>query len=241
MSYGSYAASAPPHYFVSRVPDGWPSALIPEAASVVGGMNRGSALSAVFAYPGNSADALRTYRQLLDRAGWKRPVMERAASGFQSNGDSFSYYCRDSAHVSVVPITGTPSSSYVHVSIQIDRGHACAERERGAWTPDLTLPALTAPQGVQMTVTHGSGSTDQIESGARLVDAAMTPGALVAHYGAQLAAAGWTVSVPLANERIATQTLDARDKNGKTWTGAITAIARGPDREVWLRMLRIGE
>src|SRR5215218_4213357 len=85
-----------PTVIAGRVPDGWPSPLVPPPpASTLGGMTVdmpfgtpsgmtvGTALTAVFRYPPSVTQPVSEYRGLLERDGWAPPE-GRMQQGFDS-------------------------------------------------------------------------------------------------------------------------------------------------------------
>jgi hypothetical protein len=72
----------------------------------------------------------------------------------------------------------------------------------------------------------------------QLIGATLDPAAVVAHYATQLSAAGWTTSPAAANPRVAVQPFQARDKSGKSWSGALVVVRSGAALDVSLMMQR---
>lgn len=102
----------------------------------------------------------------------------------------------------------------------------------------LLLPPLLPPKGVQtISGSGGSGGTG-LSASTRLRDSTMTPGALLAHYVAQLVRAGWTVHPPTATAAFALQALEARDKDGVPWYGMMLVIATRDARSISVMMNR---
>jgi len=65
---------------------------------------------------------------------------------------------------------------------------------------------------------------------------ALVPSAILAHYAAQLIAAGWTAASPAISERVAAQFFEAKDGSGGVWEGLLTAIDNGTMKSASLAM-----
>ena len=234
-------------YYVGALPPGWPTALTAAgSATVVGGMSASGQLVAIFA--DTTRRFLAAYIAQLESAGWKEPEppdfggfrqASPASRGFQSSGYQGGQLCRDSAGVAARPVPGAERGAFVHVMYRrIDPG--C---QRTHFPPvhdaSLELPALRAPQSARGAAGGGSSSGgSSINAATRFTDTTLSASQVVAHYSAQLVAAGWTASDSASHERIASQAFDARDKDDHPWSGAITVIATAGLREVSLLMTR---
>lgn len=225
-----------PRYVVATLPPGWPADLVlPTPATVMGGMTSGSTLVAVFA--DSTRRLLVEYVGLLEGAGYRRPASP-STSGFQPALDAYSYYCRDSAMVNVRTIPG-PQRSVLHVVYRPESALSCLAPEQTPPPADaLVLPSLTPPPGTSSRGSGHGGGSDERTATTRLLGTSLDPAAVAAHYAAQLTAAGWTVSPPAANERVAVQALQARDKSGKPWSGALLVVRAGAALDVSLTMHR---
>lgn len=234
-------------YYVGALPPGWPTALTAAgSATVVGGMSASGQLVAIFA--DTTRRFLAGYIAQLESAGWKEPEppdfggfrqASPASRGFQSSGYQGGQLCRDSAGVAARAVPGAERGAFVHVMYRrIEAG--C---QRTVFPPInsgmLELPALRAPQSARGATGGGSsGSSASITAATRFTDTTLTASQVVAHYSAQLVAAGWTASDSASHERIASQAFDARDKDGHPWSGSITVIATDGLRDVSLMMIR---
>jgi hypothetical protein len=226
-----------PIIVAGRVPDGWPSSLVPPApASTVGGMIVGTVLMAVFRYPPSVEQPLSEYRTLLDRDGWSRPrgVM---SEGFESS--SVATYWRDSMIVHLRRPATDSGDGLIVVSIAPGPGERWPSRFPHGDT--LELPRLMPPQGVRRD--NGSGfSSGGGRGGSRhtthhiSITTDLTPQALLSSYASQLATAGWITGVVHTTIDNATQWLEATDTNGRTWRGVLVVYANGPAREVFIYM-----
>lgn len=234
-------------YYVGALPPGWPAALTATgSASVVGGMSASGQLVAIFA--DTTSRFLAAYLTQVERAGWNEPPSPefggfRPASmpsgGFQSSGHQGGQLCRDSAGVAARPVPGAERGAFVHVMYR--RTDPGCQRTHFPPVHDasLELPALRAPQSARGAAGGGSSSGgSSINAATRFTDTSLSASQVVAHYSAQLVAAGWTASDSASHERIASQAFDARDKDGHPWSGAITVIATAGLREVSLLMTR---
>ncbi len=219
----SQSSLAVPKFFVGEAPTGFPAALIPRhPVSVIGGMKVGDQLIVVLSDSTRRLAAV--YEQLLLDSGWTRPPAPRA-SGFTSASGPYSFFCRDSTMVSPEPLMG-PSRDFIRVTYQVRHGSGYCAGFGEAPTPpgELVLPALLPPKGLTVTSGGGGSGGNGVNARAQLVGQTMTVNDVLAHYGKQLVAAGWTAGAPGIGDRVAVQRLEAHDQSGAAWTGVLLAV-----------------
>ncbi len=225
-----------PEYAVRSLPLRFPSALVPSGpVTVVGGMTNGDEIVAVFSDSTRRLAAV--FEQLFNQAGFVRPAPS-PGSGFSPGLGPYTYFCRDSATVTAEPLTGA-NRNLVRVTYRVQRGpRTCPTVQRGpaAGANELHLPELTPPPGVLAGSSRGSGGGDAQSSSAELTGTAMVPSAILAHYAAQLSAAGWTGSPPAISEHLAAQLFDAKDASGRAWEGVLMATGNGTEITASLSM-----
>jgi hypothetical protein len=236
-------AGAGPHFVVDRVPPSWPSALVPPAgARVVGGVTFGPMRMAVFRYP-RAVDPIASFEPVAKRAGFKPFDTRSDVPGFAlERRPEPAMFCGDSGSLAIVRIDSTATMRTVGVTIMRDReaagcGTGAMEtvKERGA---PLQIPTLHAPRGVAVRPGSRGWSNDSMELSAQL-DTTLSADAMLAHYSAQLTAAGWkALGAPARAEGMAAQQLSTRDASGTDWRGAVFVITVGDRRDVLLRMVR---
>ncbi len=231
-------------FVVDRVPEGWPRALMPPASlHTIGGVAIGSLRVAVFSLP-RSADVTGGYLALLTRAGFKPFITPQSSGGFVSATAELTSFCDDSSMVSVVTVDSTASTRWIavtHASGSMSTGCDAGGAANVRAASSLDLPRLRAPRGVTVrTTSSGEGST-HVETTAKL-DTSLTVDAVIAHYAAELATAGWTVSAkPLVGDGVAMRQISVRDKKGADWRGVLLLITSGDTHELTLRMTKAGE
>jgi hypothetical protein len=161
--------------------------------------------------------------QRFEEAGFKRPT-ESPGNGFSPGSGPYSFFCTDSETVSAVPLTG-PERTFARVTYR--RGLTRAYCPTSHATPpdehQLRFPELKPPAGVFLRRAGGGGSMSDVNSSGEMEGKALVPSAIVAHYSAQLVAAGWTAAAPAISERVAAQFFEARDASGAPWEGVLMA------------------
>ena len=233
-----------PRFVVDRVPEGWPQAIMPPGSlRTVGGVTLASIRVAVFSMP-RSADGTGGYRALLTRAGFKPFTTPNAPGGFVGPIAEHTTFCDDSSMVSIVTVDSTVSTRWIAVTYasgEMSRGCDSSAAAYGLAAASLDLPPLRAPRGMTVRTTSSGASGTHVEATAKL-DTSLTADAVIAHYAAELATAGWTVSAkPLVGDGVAMQRISARDKKGADWRGVLLLITAGDTQELTLRMTRAGE
>ena len=236
MAGSQYGSPRVTRYVVARTPVGWPAALVPPSASVVGGMTTGSQLIAIFA--DTTKRFLANYLKALADSGWKQPIVDNGG-GFQSSpGGRSSWYCRDSSRVSAMAVPGATTGAFIYVAYQRVDLPACMNQFRvPRSTSQLELPTLTPPSGIGSMGASSSGRGDEVSARTRLAPDLSTA-VVLAHYAAQLKAAGWKTEAPVTNAGIAAQLLQANDKDGKTWNGWLLVAFTGSAIDVSILMKR---
>ena len=257
---------------VGDVPPDFPPALVTaRGATVLGGIThgvsgassdvrRGTAML-VLDLPPDSAAAI--VAGSLERAGWRRPAPPpsmRERGGFvpSTMPIRMTTLCRGESVVTLAPSVRQAGGSYVRATLGTSRLSLCdpevaARTSAPMYADDFPIPALTPPPGVR-TVGGGnsqsssssglSGGDERVEERtvSTLLATALSPDSVVAHYVAQLAAAGWTVGAATRAEGVAMRVLAFRDDQGRTVQGVLTgaAVPGASERSVTLHVLRRG-
>jgi hypothetical protein len=227
-------ARPPREFTVGTLPPGYPATLVPPGpVRIVGGMTAGDQITVIF------ADSTRRLAAVLEQhfqhAGFTRPAPSRG-SGFSTGSGPYSFFCKDSAVVSAEPLTGS-ERHLARVSYRRVRGRSpCATFDAEPLPGHLRLPALTPPPGVHVRRSGSGSAGDEVNSRAQLSGTALVPAAVLAHYAAQLVAAGWTASEPAVSARVAAQLFEAKDTTGATWEGVLMAAGSETALTVTLNM-----
>ena len=101
---------------------------------------------------------------------------------------------------------------------------------------NLEFPQLTPPPGATSTREGSGESSDEVAARARIGSTTLSPAQLVAHYGAQLSAAGWIAGARLSADDIATQLFTASDRDQRRWQGVFMVMTNGAGRDASLTM-----
>ena len=209
------------NFAVGKLPAAYPVRLVPSGpVTIVGGMTTRDETVAVFADSTRRLAAV--FQQLFEQAGYARPP-QSPSRGFSSPvGPSISY-CGDSGTVSVEPLTGS-NRTFARVQFRPSHtGNPCRAMERVIQPNELTLPPLAPPPGAHVGRWGGNGGTSVVSSNAEITGADLVPSAIVAHYAAQLVAAGWTAETPAISDHVAAQWFAAKDSSGAPWDGVLVA------------------
>ena len=229
-------ARAPREFTVGTLPPGYPAMLVPPGpVRIVGGMTAGDQITVVFADSTRRLAAV--VEQQFEHAGFTRPAPS-PGSGFSSGSGPYSFFCKDSAMVSAQPLTGS-ERNFVRVSYRRVRGRSsCATLDREPLAGHLQLPALTPPPGVHVRRSGSGHGGARVSSHAEVSGTALVPAAIVAHYAAQLVAAGWTASEPAISARVAARFFETKDSAGGAWEGVLVAAGGETALTVTLNMER---
>lgn len=100
------------------------------------------------------------------------------------------------------------------------------------------MPTFYPPRNTSILDGNVGGDRGYMEASARL-KTELRPAELVAHYGAQLRAAGWAPRTESPGADVSAQTWRIEDRRGNAWVGLLLAIAvpDSDDREVLFRVM----
>lgn len=217
----NFPTRASPKYSVGQLPPGYPLVLAPTApATVVGGMTTGDETVAVFADSTRRLAAVM--EQLFGEHGYTRPK-PRPGSGFSPGSGPYSSFCNDSGTVSVEPLTGSNRTAVRVTYLRTRWSGACRSSEPTHDADHLTLPELKPPAGARVSGSSGGGGNGEARSSAEITGADLNPSAMLAHFAAQLVAAGWTAETPAVSQRVAAQYFSTKDASGRPWEGVLMA------------------
>jgi len=220
-----------PQYFDARTPTGWPAALVPANAKVIGGGVIGDSarfrmLVAVFVLADKTKpdEMLRT---LVTRAGYGPPISEPAhGEGFVSSAAPLSdvRYCKGSSMAAFETVDTIQGA--VVVAIRLLDGESgkqnCAPQQ-ARMIPNrfpITLPTMTPPPGV---ISFGGGSNWGGNGGtvSATLRTTLRADSILYHYTPQLVAGGWkSEGKPAIGDGVAVQRFSFRDDKDK-WEAAL--------------------
>jgi hypothetical protein len=228
------AARATPTFYVSELPTGFPTALIPAGpVRIVGGMRSDGELVVVLADSTRRLAAV--FEQTIQEAGFKHPPTDPGA-GFSGGGGPYRYFCRDSTTVSVEPLAGA-ERDFIRVAYRVGRtATSCVPMPPRESHGVLKLPPMTAPAGMQAMSSGGGSGTSEVTSSAELSGGGLNAAVIVAHYAAQLRTSGFTVGTPADGSQVSSRYLEATDAQGGRWRGAMIAFESGTSVSISLMM-----
>lgn len=238
-----------PRYFNGATPTGWPGALVPAGATVVGGGALGDSLTfrvrvAVFDI-GADANAAEVGRDVMRKAGFVPGPREGGPNegGFVATepGERVGPYCNGSAAAlfSVVDSAQSPSVVSIHLLDGPGGWSACGPRR--APNPSgqalITIPTMSPPRGGVLQP-GGSSSNDERGQVRATLRTTMPADSVLAHFSAQLVAGGWLLDgSPALGEGVSAQRFFVREgKDG--WTAALIVLRVEDRHEIRLEYAR---
>lgn len=233
-SLGSGGTVDPPQYFVGTLPTGFPAALVPSGpVTVMGGARTGYVTVVVL------ADSTRrlapVIEALFESAGFARPATT-PASGFNAASEPFRFFCKDSLQLAVDPVLEN-DREMARITMRRARGQACAMfTYPSPATATLKAPVLRPLAGTHVSDSGGGQGSGYLDIGAVVAGASLETSAILAHYTAQLAKAGWTLSTPAISPRVSVEYLEAADDVGKRWWGTLMVSGTPSTMDVKLVM-----
>jgi hypothetical protein len=229
-----------PEIVVGRMPDDLPFEVPrPENSRVVGGVVRASRGTLVFAVAQSSLDAIRAYQELLRRTGWDDPAGEMG-SGFQPPDVVHSgTFCQgDGRWIATSAAERSDGQTFLQVQYGEQGRSPCDQSRRESRSLRRgPMPTFYPPRKTSILDGNLGGGRNFMEANARL-KTELRPPQLVAHYGAQLRAAGWAPRTESQGADVSAQTWRIEDRRGNAWVGLLLAIAvpDSEEREVLFRV-----
>jgi hypothetical protein len=239
---------------VGSAPTGFPRGLLPESATLLGGVDfvgdarsrsRADLVVARLGVPQDSALAILSAH--LEREGWRIaefPAMR--SGGFTTTvgfGSSLSKtFCRENRSINASASARPAGGAFVTVSASGVMNTLCdvraieRRRSRQPWD-DIELPELVPPAGVRGGRSGGGGSDGYRESTARLYTT-NSMGSLVEHFGEQLKRAGWTLGTRLDGTDASLLSATKTDTSGRRLTATLLATRVGEtERDLLFRVV----
>ena len=238
-----------PQFFDGRTPTGWPAALVPPSAKVLGGGTVGDSAMfrmrvAVFELPAQS-NPRAAIDDVVTRAGYVNsvPAPRSQTGGFAETPASTvaGRYCKGLTLAAFGPVDSANAPRVFALTLidgEAGRLNCTARRDEpmGRRFP-AAVPALLAPAGV-MSVGGGSSSSGSSGEMRSTLRTTMPTDSLLAHYSAQLVAGGWKAEARPANASgVGIQRFSFRDGQD-AWTGVLVIMAIGDRRQVLLQVDR---
>ena len=250
---GEYGSGRQPRVVVGHAPDGLlPSITFLDGGTVLGGVayDRNTVVVFAFTLPPNQV-ILSVDRQLRARGLTPPPPPPDAnRGGFVSSGYGYgasfgTAYCADSTGITLTSIPAPNGGTYLKViQLRKQQFNFCVPRERTRMfaASELKFPTLLAPPGMA-SQGGGAGSGGNSSSISTHLIGPLKPGELIAHYRAQLDAAGWRTRAPVSSgEEAAIMFVEATDSARVVWHGMMTALQIGPSNvEVEIKMMKSRE
>jgi hypothetical protein len=225
-----------PRILTDRLPEGWPADIVPPSpARLLGGIDRGTATTAVFEYPEAVTGAFAEYRALVERAGFGAPE-EGWGSPLVSPHPALDDRAGDMLVVRRVETDGEGTT--IVASFTPGAGAQRAAWMQGFRPPDhgIRIPRMRAPEAVQYDSGGGSSGGGDHKSVHIRVVTDLAPADLLPYYVGELEKAGWRAGAAQATPGSATRWFEATDDDGRTWRGPLVVYVIDDSREVFLYM-----
>lgn len=182
-----------PQMIAGRVPEGFPSDLLPtQGARLLGGWTRPHRRTAVVAVPESPPDALAAQAERAARAGWEhRREPSTPAGGFIEAAEARPLmHCRGKQSLYAQAVAHPQGGSYLLVALSRqdrDRYSFCrpAEKRGIEAAREAPMPVLRAPAGAEDFDGGGGGGWDSSHMYTRF-RTPLPPAELVAHFAPQL-------------------------------------------------------
>lgn len=207
---------------------------LPEGAQVIGSLApAGAPLVSVNIYfdaPQPAEEVIAFYEETMPESGWRSVTAYQPQGGFTTAAPQGATFCSsdDEQVMNVVAVAGEAEMTPVVIYVQEAYAGACDTDPRAQGINPL-IPSLVAPAGTQMRSGMSGGGSE----GTSYISATLTTDAgideLSAHYGDQLAEAGWEAVEETVGASSAVSTWQITDEGGDSWLGVLVLASGGDD------------
>jgi hypothetical protein len=212
--------------FVGRAPPSFPANALPANATVLGGVERGPGATVVVAFQQPPDTALAVLVRHFERGRWQRSAREMMQGFVPAASARPHVFCRDDLSITLSVRERSGGGSVAHLGSWKSPDNAACDEDRRSMrgSPDrVQLPALHAPSGSRILGAGMGGGRESNEAFAR-VETPMHSIDLAAHYGQQLADAGWTLNGPTVAEGIVVYGVRGRDDQDRALGGVLFVL-----------------
>ena len=234
--------TAGPRVLVGGMPEATASAVpIPVAARIVGSFVFGQMTRSALALAAEPDSVRGMMERSLIAAGWEKFRPPHQQSGFSMRiGDLLQFCMGDTTTLNLDVRAKPDGGSYLIITHSTDRDHSICSMERQPYPErrQSVIPALVAPAGAQQTSSGMGGGSDSWDAHTRVRTSAGAD-ELLAHYDAQLRAAGWQPLATVADTGLIVRTYRVIDDDGAAWNAIFTVSAPAADGDRFLSVLAL--
>jgi hypothetical protein len=249
MSFGGLPFLRP-QYFDRVPPTGWPAALVPSDATILGGgaLDAGREIqmtTLVVSFP-PGANGRESLRAMIMKDGFAefRRSTEATFGGFETTprgGNRSASFCKGDINVSFDSMDRTQGpNTFAVVKLEGEGGRQnCTTTPPRPMGPELpfTLPPLDPPKGTIYTP-NGRSSSGESGSMRGAIRTTLQADSILFHYRGQLLKAGWRAEGrPGVADGLAVQRFTTREKD-ETWSVGFTVLSAGDYRYIELSYSR---
>jgi len=190
---------------------------------------------AIVLYYDITAAQFQIYLTQLQSAGWKTLSNGMPhAGGFNSSFGAATIFCKPGVPQITTLVGESSNALTIHVSPAASR--SCkSETPLGWFAQWAPLPQFKAPENA--TMQPGNAGVPGGTSGASIVTSLPLTDVL-ANFAAQMAAANWSASPPLANDAIGSQTFTTT-QNGAQWQAVLTVYRSHSDPKTYYAFIDV--
>jgi hypothetical protein len=215
---------------IGSLPDDLPIDLpLPDGAQVVASVQEPSAFTQVILdasqTPGEVEDF---YAQSMVDLGWRPAPEHQPGGGFVSSWDQGLRFCLDErdAYLEVRALEMTDELTDVRLTLQAPVEYfPCQEQDAGNMDAgSQIIPALVAPQAVQITSSGAGSSSDGSAYNSADLHTSLSIDELHSYYSPQLEQAGWEMVDQGTSEVVAWSAWKLLDDQGEEWGGNLIVM-----------------
>ena len=239
---GSLDGGVTPRVLVGRIPEITTDVVpVPAAARIIGSIVYPLSTRSALAFAAPPDSVRRMMERELRAAGWEKfEPQQRSGFGSTSFDDALRFCMGDSATASLVVRPNDEGGTYLVVSHMRNRDYSMCRMQPPAYRerPESPIPTLLAPDGVRSRGGGTGGGTGSWHAHTQL-ETTTSIETLLAHYDAQLRAAGWHPGTSAVDGGLVLRTYRLTDAEGVHWNGLFTVSGEPGASHRFLSVLAI--
>ena len=218
--------------WIGKLPDDLPVKIpVPEGARVVASVRQPQPYTQIILDVDKAPEEITAfYAKALSENGWQPAPQVSSGGGFVGPADVGERYCLKGgeAYLEIMSLAKSegPTDVRLNLTSPVD-SHMCQEGGQESMDQGMSLiPPLKAPRGAQMTGGGGGSSGDGSAYSSTDMESSLTAEELLAHYNAQLEAAGWEFVDQGLSDVVGWSAWKLTDKDGKEWGGTLMVMEK---------------
>ena len=218
--------------WIGKLPEDLPVKIpLPDGARIIASVEQPQPYTQVILDVDKAPEEITAfYAKALSENGWQPAPQVSSGGGFVGPADVGERYCLKGgeAYLEIMSLAKSegPTDVRLNLTAPVD-SHMCQEGGQESMDQGMSLiPSLKAPRGAQMTGGGAGSSGNGSAYSTTDMESNLTAEELLAHYNAQLEAAGWELVDQGVADVVGWSAWKLTDKDGKVWGGTLMVLEK---------------